>query len=111
MLYSVNDIRLFVREQSQDKPATATGYGIPELATDVTALLAQLGLSLNVPILVIASEYDQADPVEHLQTELLPLLPGAEWVVVPDADQLALLEAPTEVAHLIDTFVQRLDLA
>jgi len=64
---------------------------------------------LNVPILLIAAEYDQVDTVERLQQELLPLLPGAQFVVIPNAGHLVMLEAPAEVARLIDTFVQDLD--
>jgi len=60
-------------------------------------------------VLVIAAEYDQVDPVERLQNELLPPLPGARLVVVANAGHLVMLEAPAEVARLINTFVHDLD--
>lgn len=62
-----------------------------------------------MPILLIAAEHDQVDTVEWLQQELLPLLPEAQWVVIPNAGHLVMLEAPAEVARLIDTFVHDLD--
>lgn len=96
-----------VEDMLRHVEASRVAWPTVAMRQDVSAQLS----CINVSILVIASEYDQVDPVEHLQAELLPLLPGAELVVVPDAGHLVMLEAPAAVAYLIDTFVQRLDLA
>ncbi len=94
-----------VTDMQQRTEAACLGWTTVALPQDVSANLARL----NVPILLIAAEYDQVDTVERLQQELLPLLPGAQFVVIPNAGHLVMLEAPAEVARLIDTFVQDLD--
>jgi 3-oxoadipate enol-lactonase len=95
-----------VADMQRHVETSRVGWPMQAMQQDVSANLARI----NVPVLVIASEFDQVDPVERLQTELLPLLPGAQLLLVPNAGHLVMLEAPTEVAHLIDTFVQTLDL-
>jgi len=94
-----------VADMQQRTEAACLGWTTVALPQDVSANLARI----NVPILLIAAEYDQVDTVERLQQELLPLLPGAQFVVIPNAGHLVMLEAPAEVARLIDTFVQDLD--
>ena len=95
-----------LNDMQRQVEASRVGWPTIAMPQDVSANLARI----NVPVLLIASEYDQVDPVAHLQAELLPRLPGAQFVVVPNAGHLVMLEAPTDVAHLLDTFVQRLGL-
>lgn len=96
-----------VEDMLRHVAASQVAWPTVAMRQDVSADLARI----NVPIMLIASEYDQVDTVAHLQAELLPLLPGAQFEVVPNAGHLVMLEAPAEVAHLLHAFVQRLDLA
>lgn len=69
---------------------------------DITADVA----SIDAPVLVIAGERDQVDRVETLQHELLPRLRGARLHVLPDTGHLSPLEAPYELASVIEAFVR-----
>lgn len=94
-----------LEDMQRQVAASRVGWPTVAMQQDVSADLSRI----QVPILLIATEYDQVDTVQRLQTELLPLLPGAQLMVVPNAGHLVMLEAPAEVAHLIDAFVQGLD--
>lgn len=75
----------------------------PEVAMreDITAAAA----SIDAPTLVISGELDQVDSVATLQAELLPRIPHAAMHVLPGTGHLSPLEAPADVARLIDRFV------
>jgi pimeloyl-ACP methyl ester carboxylesterase len=69
---------------------------------DITANVA----SIDVPVLVIAGERDQVDRVDTLQHELLPRIRGAHLHVLPDTGHMSPLEAPYELASVIEAFVR-----
>ncbi len=71
---------------------------------DITAAVA----GINVPTLVIAGELDRIDSVATLEAELLTRIPYATMRVLPGTGHLSPLESPTEVAALIDEFVDGL---
>ncbi|WP_175975720.1 alpha/beta hydrolase [Burkholderia sp. BCC1047] len=75
----------------------------PEVAMreDISAAVT----SIDVPTIVISGELDQVDRVVTLRTELLPRIPQATMHILPGVGHLAPLEAPTEVARLIEDFV------
>lgn len=75
----------------------------PEIAMldDITAAAE----SIDVPTVVISGELDQVDRIETLQAELLPRIPHAAMRVLPGVGHLSPLEAPTEVAQIIASFV------
>lgn len=97
--------QLTLEDMQRHVEASRIAWPTVAMQQDVSANLARI----KVPILLIANEYDQVDTVQRLQAELLPLLPGAQLAVVPNAGHLVMLEAPAEVVHLIEAFVQRLD--
>jgi pimeloyl-ACP methyl ester carboxylesterase len=70
--------------------------------------IAEAVKSINVPTLVIAGEYDKVDSVDILRTHLLPYIAHARLHVVPETGHLSPLESPTEIAALIDDFVDAL---
>ena len=67
---------------------------------DITDAVA----AIDVPTLVIAGEMDRVDPVEAVTAELMPRLPGASLHVLPGIGHLLPLEAPLDVARLVDRF-------
>lgn len=75
----------------------------PEVAMreDIRAAVA----SIDVPTIVISGELDQVDRVVTLRTELLPRIPQATMHVLPGVGHLAPLEAPAEVARIIENFL------
>ncbi|MBP0606178.1 alpha/beta hydrolase [Burkholderia cenocepacia] len=75
----------------------------PEVAMreDISAAVT----SIDVPTIVLSGELDQVDRVVTLRTELLPRIRQATMHILPGVGHLAPLEAPTEVARLIEDFV------
>ena len=69
------------------------------IAEDISGLTA----AIDVPTLVVGGDQDQVEPVEVLRDSLLPYVPGARLVVLPSG-HLIPLEAPAELARLIDGF-------
>ncbi|WP_322012866.1 alpha/beta fold hydrolase [Paraburkholderia sp. J12] len=65
--------------------------------------------SIAVPVMVVAGEKDQVDPVETLQKGLLPRIAGARLHVLADVGHLPPLEAPVVLATLIGQFVRELE--
>lgn len=60
--------------------------------------------AIGVPTLVIAGEADRVDTLDATRTELVPRIPGAVLHVLPGTGHLSPLEAPAELARLIDRF-------
>ncbi|WP_321856315.1 alpha/beta hydrolase [Burkholderia cenocepacia] len=75
----------------------------PEVAMreDISAAVT----SIDVPTIVISGELDQVDRVVTLRAELLPRIPQATMHILPGVGHLAPLEAPTEVARIIEEFL------
>ena len=58
--------------------------------------------SIDVPVLVVAGEKDETITVELLRREVVGRINGARITTLPDVRHLLPLEAPAEVAGLID---------
>ncbi|OZB47565.1 MAG: alpha/beta hydrolase [Cellulomonas sp. 14-74-6] len=69
------------------------------IAEDISGLTP----AIDVPTLVVGGDVDQVEPVEVLRDNLLPHVPAARLVVVPSG-HLIPLEAPAELARVIDGF-------
>lgn len=67
--------------------------------------ISEAARAIDVPVLVIAGEYDRVDSPDTLRAALLPFIAQAKMTVLPGVGHLSPLEAPTEVASLIDGFV------
>jgi pimeloyl-ACP methyl ester carboxylesterase len=60
----------------------------------------------GVPTLVLTGDVDKMIPKEHSQL-LLERLPDAEYVVVPEAGHMVLLEKPAEVTAALSRLIRR----
>jgi pimeloyl-ACP methyl ester carboxylesterase len=60
----------------------------------------------EVPTLVLTGDKDKLIPKEHSE-RIVELLPEAEFVVVPDAGHMVLLEKPGEVTSALTALVRR----
>lgn len=67
--------------------------------------IAETVLSIDVPTIVVSGERDQVDSIATLEAELLPRIPQAVMHVVPEAGHLLPLEAPAELARIVDRFL------
>ena len=70
-------------------------------------LSAAAGL-IEAPTIVISGEHDQVDRLSTLQAELLPRIPHAVLHILPGVGHLSPLEAPAELAQVIEDFVTAL---
>ena len=70
---------------------------------DHTAALAPLGA---IPTVVVTGDKDRLIPKEH-SDRIVERLPDPEYVVVPDAGHLVLLEKPDEVSSVLSRLVRR----
>lgn len=67
---------------------------------DSTPLLGQIA----VPVLVIAGDDDQITPAEGMR-DMARAIPGAEFVVIPEAGHLTPVEQPHAVSAAINAFL------
>ncbi|MEU9019063.1 alpha/beta hydrolase [Actinomadura sp. NPDC048394] len=74
----------------------------------ITADITAAAGAIDVPVHVLAGRHDRVDPPASLQTDLLPLIPGARMTVIEDTGHLSPLEAPDELATHIDHFTTAL---
>lgn len=63
---------------------------------------------IQVPVLVIAGGLDKVEPTARLKSEVLGNIEKAEMVVVEGSGHLLPLEAPSQVAQHIESFVGKL---
>lgn len=73
------------------------------IVRDITAAARRI----DVPVLVLAGEHDQVEPVGVLRDNLLPYLARAEFRTIPATGHLIPLEAPDGLAHEIAAFADR----
>jgi len=59
--------------------------------------------AIEVPVIVIAGENDKLEPEPVLRENLLPYLAKAEMYVIPRTGHLSPLEAPADVARILQT--------
>jgi pimeloyl-ACP methyl ester carboxylesterase len=60
----------------------------------------------EVPTLVLSGDKDKLIPLEHSE-RIVEQLPDAEFVVVPDAGHMVLLEKPDEVTAALTGLLRR----
>jgi pimeloyl-ACP methyl ester carboxylesterase len=60
----------------------------------------------GIPTLVLTGDKDKMIPMEHSDL-IVERLPDAEYVVVPDAGHLVLLEKPAEVTDALAALLRR----
>jgi pimeloyl-ACP methyl ester carboxylesterase len=60
----------------------------------------------EIPTLVLTGDKDKMIPKEHSE-QIVELLPGSEFVVVPDAGHMVLLEAPDQVSSALTALLRR----
>ena len=60
----------------------------------------------EIPTLVLTGDKDKMIPKEHSE-QIVELLPGSEFVVVPDARHMVLLEAPDQVSSALTALLRR----
>lgn len=94
-----------IREQIvQDSLAGAAPakheWPVRTIIEDVSADLARI----EVPVLVVAGEHDQVEPVDLLRSHVLATIPGAQLEVIPGAGHLLPLEKPDQLGDRIATF-------
>jgi pimeloyl-ACP methyl ester carboxylesterase len=71
---------------------------------DISELMPQV----QVPTLVLTGEFDGGMTPDLLNREIVSKLPGARLEIIPGAGHFLPIEAPNEVAALIDDFVRGL---
>jgi pimeloyl-ACP methyl ester carboxylesterase len=78
-------------------PEARAEWPLRGIAQDIT----RQARDINVPVLVVAGEHDQVEPVEVLRDNLLPHLDRAQLRVIPGSGHLIPLEAPDDLAALL----------
>ncbi len=81
--------------------AARTEWPLHGIAEDIGEATGRI----TAPALVVAGEHDLVEPVGVLREHLLPHLRDAEMTVVPEVGHLIPLEAPDELAALVERFV------
>lgn len=72
-----------------------------------SAILQDVSVNLDridVPVLVVAAEHDQVEPVTLMESNVIGLIPGARLEVIADSGHLIPLEQPAELSDLIAGF-------
>ncbi|KAI1033956.1 hypothetical protein LB503_010984 [Fusarium chuoi] len=69
--------------------------------------ILELTKRISIPSIIIAGGKDQVEPVDRVKAEVSGNISVAEFLVLEEVGHLALLEAPEEVAGIINDFVSR----
>lgn len=98
------NIREMVLEDMQ-KGAPSARAAWPETAMleDISAEVK----NINVPKLVLAGESDPVDRLETLKSDLLPRIPHAELLVIPQTGHLSPLESHSQIYKGISSFLAK----
>jgi pimeloyl-ACP methyl ester carboxylesterase len=83
-----------VADSRASSPEARLEWPLHGIAQDIT----REARNIEVPVLVIAGEHDQVEPVTVLRDNLLPYLARAELHVIPNSGHLMPLEAPADLA-------------
>ena len=78
-------------------PGARTEWPLHGIAEDITSQAR----AIEVPAVVIAGENDRVEPADSLRDNLLPYLARAQLQIVPLAGHLMPLEAPADLAQII----------
>ncbi len=80
-------------------PEARNEWALHGIAQDITSQAR----AIEVPAIVIAGENDRLEPAEVLRDNLLPYLTKAELHVIPRTGHLMPLEAPADLARILQT--------
>jgi pimeloyl-ACP methyl ester carboxylesterase len=94
-----------IEDSLKAAPQAKAAWPDVAMAEDISAAVE----SIVVPTLVISGEQDQVDRVATLEAQLLPRIPHAAMVILPDTGHLSPLEAPEDIAHNIARFVAAIE--
>jgi pimeloyl-ACP methyl ester carboxylesterase len=61
---------------------------------------------ISVPTLVLAGENDQVEKIDSLERALVPNIPSAQMMVIPETGHLSPLEVPERIASEIRAFLR-----
>ena len=100
-----DDLKVQVVEDNL-KAGDAAKVAWPTVA--ITQDVAKETASIAVPTLVIGGELDQVDTPAILKGEVISIIRRAQLEIVQGSGHLLPLEAPKEVATLINSFVEKL---
>lgn len=101
---SVADRQQVIEDSLAGTIAAKQAWPMATMMEDITSEVSRIA----VPVLVIAGELDQVDPVELIRSHVMPHLPGATLEVLGGTGHLSPLESPDELAGLIAGFVASL---
>ena len=90
-----------IEDSLRGAPQAKAAWPNVAMREDITADV----VAIAVPVLVIAGERDQVDPVETLQAEVLPRIAGARLQILPGVGHLSPQEAPSALAAAIRGFI------
>jgi pimeloyl-ACP methyl ester carboxylesterase len=65
--------------------------------------------AIDVPVVVLAGRQDKVEPLESLQSNLLPFIPGARMTILEGTGHLSPLEVPRQIARELDSLVNRVN--
>jgi pimeloyl-ACP methyl ester carboxylesterase len=99
-----DDLEAAIVDSLRGAAAAKAAWPLSASQEDIT----QAVVGVVVPTLVIAGELDRVDPPSVLRRELLPRIPQATMHVLPGIGHLSPLEAPQELAGLIQTFARNI---
>lgn len=95
-----DDLETVVSDSLQGSTAAKAAWPLAASQEDITAQVALI----RVPTLVISGEKDRVDPPAVLQQELMPRIPQATLYTLAGIGHLSPLEAPADLAALIQKF-------
>lgn len=62
--------------------------------------------SINVPTHIIAGEMDKVESINTIKEEIMPHISNISIDIIPEVGHLLPLEAPNEVAKIIEQFIK-----
>lgn len=96
------DLETVIADSLVGAPAAKAAWPLESSQEDITAAVLQI----TVPVMVVSGEDDRVDPPQVLRRELLGRISQAQLAVLPGVGHLSPLEAPAQVAAIINAFSQ-----
>ena len=75
------------------------------MTRDITAAAG----AIDVPVVVLAGRQDKVEPLESLQSNLLPFIPDARMTILEGTGHLSPLEVPRQIARELDSLINRVN--
>ena len=99
-----SDLEQIVADSLRGASAAKIAWPMQALMEDITVAIPRI----NVPVLIVAGELDQVDPLDAMKSEVLARIAGATMQTLPGVGHLSPLEAPADVARAISEFASGL---